>query len=297
MPPVVKDTGADKAFHVANTAFLIGILLLYAYPLWFVVIASLSTPVEISQGNVWIVPRGTTIEAYRRVLTNDDILMGYRNTIFYTIAGVAVNVTMTVLAAYPLSRKRFFGRKIILIYLTFTMFFNGGLIPTYLVVNGLGLVNTFWVMIIPNAVSVFLIFIMRTFFVRTIPDELYDAAAIDGSSHVHTLVRVVLPVSGPVLAVMILFYGVGHWNSYFNALIYLSDRERFTLQLILREILVQERIDEMVDIADEAYFEQAMLAEILKYGVIIFASVPVLLLYPFLQRYFVKGVMIGAIKG
>lgn len=297
MPPVVKDTGADKAFHVANTAFLIGILLLYAYPLWFVVIASLSTPVEISQGNVWIVPRGTTIEAYRRVLTNDDILMGYRNTIFYTIAGVAVNVTMTVLAAYPLSRKRFFGRKIILIYLTFTMFFNGGLIPTYLVVNGLGLVNTFWVMIIPNAVSVFLIFIMRTFFVRTIPDELYDAAAIDGSSHVHTLVRVVLPVSGPVLAVMILFYGVGHWNSYFNALIYLSDRERFTLQLILREILVQERIDEMVDIADEAYFEQAMLAEILKYAVIIFASVPVLLLYPFLQRYFVKGVMIGAIKG
>ena len=297
MPPVVKDTGADKAFHVANTAFLIGILLLYAYPLWFVVIASLSTPVEISQGNVWIVPRGTTIEAYRRVLTNDDILMGYRNTIFYTIAGVAVNVTMTVLAAYPLSRKRFFGRKIILIYLTFTMFFNGGLIPTYLVVDGLGLVNTFWVMIIPNAVSVFLIFIMRTFFVRTIPDELYDAAAIDGSSHVHTLVRVVLPVSGPVLAVMILFYGVGHWNSYFNALIYLSDRERFTLQLILREILVQERIDEMVDIADEAYFEQAMLAEILKYAVIIFASVPVLLLYPFLQRYFVKGVMIGAIKG
>ncbi|MDD9989221.1 MAG: carbohydrate ABC transporter permease [Spirochaetaceae bacterium] len=297
MPPVVKDTGADKAFHVANTAFLIGILLLYAYPLWFVVIASLSTPVEISQGNVWIVPRGTTIEAYRRVLTNDDILMGYRNTIFYTIAGVAVNVTMTVLAAYPLSRKRFFGRKIILIYLTFTMFFNGGLIPTYLVVNGLGLVNTFWVMIIPNAVSVFLIFIMRTFFVRTIPDELYDASAIDGSSHVHTLVRVVLPVSGPVLAVMILFYGVGHWNSYFNALIYLSDRERFTLQLILREILVQERIDEMVDIADEAYFEQAMLAEILKYAVIIFASVPVLLLYPFLQRYFVKGVMIGAIKG
>ena len=297
MPPVVKDTGADKVFHVANTAFLIGILLLYFYPLWFVVIASLSTPVEISQGNVWIVPRGTTIEAYRRVLTNDDILMGYRNTIFYTIAGVAVNVTMTVLAAYPLSRKRFFGRKIILIYLTFTMFFNGGLIPTYLVVNGLGLVNTFWVMIIPNAVSVFLIFIMRTFFVRTIPDELYDAAAIDGSSHVHTLVRVVLPVSGPVLAVMILFYGVGHWNSYFNALIYLSDRERFTLQLILREILVQERIDEMVDIADEAYFEQAMLAEILKYAVIIFASVPVLLLYPFLQRYFVKGVMIGAIKG
>ncbi len=297
MPPVVKDTGADRAFHVANTAFLIGILFLYSYPLWFVAIASLSTPVEISQGNVWIVPRGTTIEAYRRVITNDDILMGYRNTIFYTIAGVAVNVTMTVLAAYPLSRKRFFGRKIILIYLTFTMFFNGGLIPTYLVVDGLGLVNTFWVMIIPNAVSVFLIFIMRTFFVRTIPDELYDAAAIDGSSHVHTLVRVVLPVSGPVLAVMILFYGVGHWNSYFNALIYLSDRERFTLQLILREILVQERIDEMVDIADEAYFEQAMLAEILKYAVIIFASVPVLLLYPFLQRYFVKGVMIGAIKG
>jgi putative aldouronate transport system permease protein len=178
------------------------------------------------------------------------------------------------------------------------MFFSGGLIPTYLVVSKLGLVNTFPVMLLapPMAISVYLIIVMRTFFLQTIPEELFEAARMDGSSDVGTLLRVVLPLSGPVLAVMVLFYGVSHWNSYFNALIYLTDRSRYTLQLFLREILIQSRMDSMLEETEE-YIRQAILAEGIKYAVIIVASVPVLLLYPFLQRYFVKGVMIGAIKG
>ncbi|WP_376774425.1 carbohydrate ABC transporter permease [Paenibacillus eucommiae] len=284
-------------FSVLNYLILSMTLLIVLYPLVFVLIASLSSPETVIRGEVWIWPKGFNLDAYSRVFQNKDIMSGYLNTIMYTIAGTAINLVMTVLAAYPLSRKDLKGRNVIVMFMMFTMFFSGGLIPTYMIIKNMGLINTFWAMVIPNAVSVFNIIIMRTFFQHTIPNEVQEAAVMDGCSNMNILVRVVLPLSMPIIAVMILFYGVGHWNAYFNALIYLSDRDKYPLQLILREILVQNQTQDMMDLNSESSSQQALVAASIKYAVIIVTNVPVLLLYPFLQKYFVKGVMVGAIKG
>ncbi|WP_376774424.1 carbohydrate ABC transporter permease [Paenibacillus eucommiae] len=284
-------------FSVLNYLILSMTLLIVLYPLVFVLIASLSSPETVIRGEVWIWPKGFNLDAYSRVFQNKDIMSGYLNTIMYTIAGTAINLVMTVLAAYPLSRKDLKGRNVIVMFMMFTMFFSGGLIPTYMIIKNMGLINTFWAMVVPNAVSVFNIIIMRTFFQHTIPNEVQEAAVMDGCSNMNILVRIVLPLSMPIIAVMILFYGVGHWNAYFNALIYLSDRDKFPLQLILREILVQNQTQDMMDLNSESASQQALVAASIKYAVIIVTNVPVLLLYPFLQKYFVKGVMVGAIKG
>ncbi|MCI3920095.1 carbohydrate ABC transporter permease [Paenibacillus sp. TRM 82003] len=267
------------------------------YPLWFVLIASISSPEAVFQGKVWLWPESLSFVGYERLFQNHELLQGYANTLFYTATGTLLNVLMTIAAAYPLSRKDFAGRNTFTAGIAFTMFFGGGLIPTYLLIRDLGMLDTFWVMILPSAVSVWNILIMRTFFQTGIPNELQEAAFIDGSSNMQTLVRIVLPLSMPVLAVMVLFYSVGHWNAYFSALIYLTDREKYPLQLFLREILVQGQMQEMVDVSDDSLARSLMDAEIIKYSVVIVANLPVLLLYPFLQKYFVKGVMIGAIKG
>lgn len=293
----MQNTPSDKMFDLFNYLFLILIALLVLYPLMFVVSASFSNPTYILSGELWLLPKGFNLDAYKKVFENHEIIIGFINTLKYTIFGTLINVIMTILAAYPLSRKDFKGRNFLMGTFVFTMFFSGGLIPTYLLIRDLGMLDTFWVMVLPNAVAIWNIIIMRTFFQTTIPHELQESAMIDGCGNVRILLRIVLPLSMPVIAVMVLFYAVGHWNSYFNALIYLQDKDNFPLQLILREILIQGQSDEMVKGTDVTFLKQQISVEGLKYAVLIVANLPMLILYPFLQRYFVKGIMIGSIKG
>ena len=288
-------TKADIFFDGVNVTLMLIILVIVLYPLIFVLSASFSNPLAVLEGKVVLFPVDYSLQAYKAVFKNDDILMGYKNTIIYTIAGTAVNLVMTIMGAYPLSRKDFKGRRQLTIFFMITMFFSGGLIPSYLVNTKLGLNNNFWVMIIPGAISVWNMFIMKSFFQTSIPDELEEAAFIDGASNIGILIKIVLPLSTPILAVLTMYYGVGHWNSYFTALIYFRDRAKYPLQLILREILVIHDMGEMTE--SEVAASQELVAEGIKYAVIVVASLPVLLMYPFLQRHFVKGVMLGAIKG
>lgn len=294
---MVKQSLGDRLFDAINIAFLILVLVMVVYPLLFVASASISDPAAVVSGELWLWPKGITLNGYKKVFQNQDILRGYANTIAYTLVGTAINLLMTIAAAYPLSRKNFYGRNVFMAMFVFTMFFSGGLIPTYLVVRGLGMINTFWAMVVPNAVAVWNIIIMRTFFQQSIPEEIQEAARIDGCSNVQTLLRIVLPLSAPILAVMTLFYSVGHWNAYFHALIYLTDRGKYPLQLILREILIQSNMQNLVEVSEESLVRGLMEAEAMKYAVVVVANLPVFLLYPFLQRYFVKGIVIGAIKG
>ena len=287
---------SDRIFDITIYIILAFVTLLVLYPLLFVVSASFSNPIYVISGDMWLWPKEFTLSAYEKVFQNKGIIQGFINTVKYTIVGTAINVVMTILAAYPLSRKDFVGRNIFMAIIVFTMFFSGGLIPTYILIRDLGMLNTFWVMVIPNAVAVWNIIIMRTFF-QSIPNELQEAAKIDGCSDIKLLIRIILPLSLPVIAVIVLFYAVGHWNSYFHALIYLQDQDRFPLQLILRQILIQGQAGEMIEGTSESILQQKLSVEGLKYAVLIVANIPMFLLYPFLQRYFVKGVMIGSIKG
>nr|WP_245600178.1 carbohydrate ABC transporter permease [Paenibacillus harenae] len=272
-------------------------VLIVVYPLVFVISASFSDPSHIMKGNVWLWPVEFTLDSYTKVFQNKNILNGYLNTIVYTVVGTAINLLLTTIIAYPLSRKDFAGRNVITGFMVFTMFFSGGMIPTYLLVRDFGMLNTIWALVIPGAVSVWNVVIMRTFFQSSIPYEIQESAQIDGCSNIRILLRIVLPLSMPILAVMTLFYSVGHWNAFFNALIYMTDRGRFPLQLFLREILIQHEMTDMVQVQDESLVKHMMQVEGLKYAVVVVANLPVLLLYPFLQKYFVKGVMVGALKG
>ena len=292
---VIKETFSDKVFNFFNVHHTILIYIIVLYPLIYILSASCSERMAVMNGEVLLITVDFTFAGYQKVFQNEDIVTGYLNSIQYTIVGTAVNLIMTVLGAYPLSRKDFYGRNVLTAFFAFTMFFGGGMIPTYLVIQDLGLLNNFWVMILPGAVSVWSMVIVRTFFQSSIPDELREAAVIDGCSNTRLLMTIILPLSIPVLAVITMQYAVGHWNAYFNALIYITDREKYPLQMVLRELLMQSKMDEMMD--TEGAVTQQMLAESLKYAVMVVASVPVLLVYPFLQRYFVKGVMVGAIKG
>ena len=292
----MRETKADRTFTIFNYVFLTIVALLVIYPLVFVVSASLSNPQYVVSGEMWLWPKEFTLEAYEKVFKNKDIINGFVNTLKYTVFGTILNVIMTILAAYPLSRRDLKGRGVIMAFIIFTIFFSGGLVPTYLLIRDLGMLDTFWVMIIPNAVAVWNIIIMRTFF-QAIPHELEESAKMDGSGNFRILWSIVLPISFPVIAVMVLFYSVGHWNSYFQALIYLQDQDKFPLQLILRQILIQGQTDDMIQATSESFLAQQLSVEWLKYAVLIVANLPMLMLYPFLQRYFVKGVMIGSLKG
>ncbi|EJW19283.1 carbohydrate ABC transporter permease [Paenibacillus alvei] len=287
----------DRLFNLINYTLLTLLTLIVLYPLVFVLSASISNPEHVLRGDMWLIPKGFNLDAYAKIFQNKDILLGYSNTVLYTVIGTALNVVMTICAAYPLSRRDLAGRGLVTGLIVFTMFFGGGLIPTYLLIKNLNMLDTLWVMIIPNAVSVWNIIIMRTFFQQSIPGELQESAMIDGCTHIQTLLRIVLPLSMPIIAVMVLFYAVGHWNSYFNALIYLTTKEKFPLQLILREILIQSDSGEFVKLTSESAVRMKMSVEGLKYAVLVVANLPMLMLYPFLQRYFVKGIMIGALKG
>ncbi|ANA78813.1 carbohydrate ABC transporter permease [Paenibacillus glucanolyticus] len=291
------ESRGDRIFNIINYTVLILVTIIVMYPLVFVLSASFSDPQTVLRGEMLLWPKGVNLNSYVKIFQNKDIISGFTNTLVYTSLGTFINLAMTILAAYPLSRKDFVGRNAIMALLVFTMFFSGGLIPTYLLIKNLDMLNTLWVMIIPNAVSIWNIIIMRTFFQQSIPGELQEAATIDGCSNIKILTRIILPLSMPIIAVTILFYAVGHWNAFFNALLYLSDKDKFPLQLILREILIQGQTNDMVKMSTESAIKQQREVEGIKYAVLVVANIPVLALYPFLQRYFVKGVMIGAIKG
>lgn len=268
-------------------------LVIVLYPLVFVLSASFSDPGKVADGSIWLLPQGLTLEPYRKVFENESIWTGYANTLFYAGAGTLVNIALTVMAAYPLSRKDLPGRQIFMFLITFTMFFSGGLIPTFLLVKSLGMINTAWAMIVPGAIATYNLIVMRTFFQTSIPVELQESAWLDGCSNIRLLIGIVLPLSKPIIAVMVLFYGVGHWNAWFNALIYLKDEHLYPLQLVLREILILNQSDDI----GVGMSERVLMSESIKYSVIMVSSVPVLLIYPFIQKYFVQGVMIGSIKG
>lgn len=294
MKPIRKTD--ERLFQAVIYGISFLILLIVLYPLVFVLSASFSNPNLVIEGQVWLLPKGFNLNAYRQVFMDQMILTGYKNTILYTVVGTVVNLFLTVLLAFPLSRKDLPGRNWVMFFVTFTMFFHGGLIPTYILIKNLKLIDSFWVMVFPTAISTYNMIVMRTYFQNSIPFELMESAFIDGCNNFRLLWSIVLPLSKPILAVIGLFYAVGHWNAFFNAMIYFNDEMKYPLQLILRNILLQNQFEEMgTDVFDLQ--DRVLLAESIKYAVIVVSSLPVLLLYPFIQRYFVKGVMIGALKG
>lgn len=290
--------GVDLLFDIISNAFLIIGMLIVVIPLVNIISQSFSDPASVLAGKVILLPVKPTLVGYSKIISSNVILSGFLNSIIITVVGTLLSVSLTIMAAYPLARKNLYGRGVILWLFTFTMIFNGGLIPTYLLVQSLGLIDSRLALILPNAVAAWNVIISRTFFLNTIPDELYEAATIDGSSDLKTFFRIVLPISKPIVAVMTLFYAVGIWNAYFDALIYLQTQYKYPLQLVLRNILISSQLQAQM-MASQATDQSAQLAlsEVLKYAVIIFSSLPLMILYPFIQKYFVKGIMIGAVKG
>ena len=294
---IIHDTAGDRAFMAFNYLVLTLLAIVILYPLIYVLSASFSSGQAVSSGRVWLWPVEPTLAGYEAIFKNRAVLLGFYNSLFYTVVGTTINVVMTILAAYPLSRPELPGRRVIAFIFFFTLLFSGGLIPTYLVVRDLGMLSTRWALILPTALSIWNMLIARTFFENNIPKELREAAQLDGCDDFNFLWRVVLPLSGPILAVLALFYGVGHWNSYFTALIYLYDKNLWPLQLVLRDILVQNQVDPGMAADIRGVAAKAQLRELLKYSLIVVATVPLLIIYPFVQRHFVKGVMLGSVKG
>jgi multiple sugar transport system permease protein/putative aldouronate transport system permease protein len=294
---LIRDTPGDKAFLIFIKVLLWLVLLVVLLPLIYIVAASFSDPQAVIAGDVWLWPVRPTLRGYQAVFKNPKLMTGFYNSFYYMVVGTLVNLIMTVLCAYPLTRKEFGPRNILAALIVFTMYFSGGMVPTYMVVKKLGLVDTRMAMIIPAAMNVWNVILCRTYISSTIPDTLYESASLEGCSPFRFMISIVVPLSAPILAVLALYYGVAHWNTYFNALIYLNRTELVPLQIVLREILVLSKIDPiMISDARELAAKQG-LTDLLKYSVIVVGSVPVMLIYPFVQKYFVKGVMIGAIKG
>jgi putative aldouronate transport system permease protein len=293
----VKEAALDKIFNLVNYSMLALFFVVVLYPLIYIVSASFSSTDAVVSGRVWLWPVEPGLKGYKAVFEYKAIWTGFGNSLFYTVVGTTINVMLTIIAAYPLSRKDFIGRNVIMFIFVFTIMFSGGIIPSYLLVKDLGLLNTRWGMILPTALSVFNVIIARTYFQTTIPGEMLEAAQVDGCSDWKFLMKIVVPLSGPIIAVLALFYAVGHWNSYFNALLYLKDRSLYPLQLVLRSILIQNQIDPSMVTSEEDLVARQGLSDLLKYSLIVVATAPMLIIYPFVQRHFVKGVMIGSIKG
>jgi ABC-type glycerol-3-phosphate transport system permease component len=294
-----RESRGDRAFGAANYAILSVLLVVTLYPLVFILSSSLSSPDAVAANQVWLWPVKPTVTAYQTVFRDPAVVTGFLNSIFYTVVGTALNVGLTLLAAYPLSRRDLPGRGLIIFLFLFTMLFSGGLIPTYLVVKDLHLVNTRWALILPEALGVWNVIITRTYFQLTIPHDLLEAARIDGADDLRFFWKVVLPLSWPIIAVNALFYAVGHWNQFFSALIYLTDQGLFPLQLVLQQILVQHQQDLQMTGSGSLANDLANqnLALVLNYSLIVVASLPLLLAYPFVQKHFVKGMLIGSVKG
>lgn len=299
MSRLIRESVGDRVFLIMNFFLITMLFLIIAYPLYFVIIASISDVDYVSTGRVILYPIGINFEGYRRVFSDSLIMTGYRNTIFYTVVGTLFNLTLTIPAAYALSKKDLVGRNFLMGIFAFTMYFSGGMIPTFLLVRDLKLLDTWWVLILTSGVTCYNLIIARTFFQNGVPQELEEAAVIDGCSRVRLFISIVLPLSRAIIAVLALYYGIARWNSWFPGMIYLDSRAKAPLQLILRDILIENQqmaLDE-TGIGTEAEAIRLKLATLLKYCLIIVSSAPVLIVYPFLQKYFNQGVMLGSIKG
>lgn len=293
----VRQSRGDAVFTIVNYTLLTLIMIIVLYPLVYVLSASFSTPYAVTSGQVWLYPVDFSLVGYETVFRNDSIVSGYINSILITVAGTLVSLVVTVMAAYPLSVRDFKGRNLFMGLFTFTMMFSGGLIPMFLWIQKLHLYDTYWALILPGAVGVYNMIIARTFFQTSIPYDLYESASLDGCSDVRYLLSIVIPLAKPILAVLVMYYGVGYWNQYFNAMIYLADADKMPLQVVLRNIILQNQIDPSTMVDVDQMLQKQGLSELLKYSLIVVSSVPMLILYPFIQKHFVKGVMIGALKG
>ncbi|MDU2239351.1 MAG: carbohydrate ABC transporter permease [Paenibacillus sp.] len=291
----IKESAGDRIFIGVIYVILTLLVIVVLYPLIYIVSSYISSPAAVTSGRVWLWPVELSLKGFEELFRRGEVMTGYLNSIFYTTAGTLISVTLTIMIAYPLSRRAFFGRNALMMVITFTMIFSGGLIPTYMVVKGLDLIDTRWALLIPNAIWVWQVIIARSFFHSSIPEELLEASEIDGCSDLRFIWSVVLPLSKPIIAVLVLMYAVGQWNAYFDALIYLKSADLFPLQLILRSIIIQNNSGSNMDAM--AIVEKQQLAELLKYSLIVVATLPVLIIYPFVQRYFVQGMLVGSVKG
>lgn len=292
---IKNNRSSDTVMEAVMYAFAVVILVILMYPLYFIVIASFSDPSAVAGGQVWLFPKGFTLDGYKELLKHENIWIGYRNTILYTVVGTIIGLAVNISAAYAMSRKDLAGRKFLSLFFIFTMFFNGGLIPTFLTIRDLHLYDTFLVMVLPFSVGVYNIIVARTFFQTSIPGDLWEAAQIDGCGNLRYFAQVVLPLSKAIIAVLGLWIAVGHWNSYFNALIFLKNPDLHPLQLILRNILITNQMQSGMGTGEAAQIA-LRLANMMRYSVIIVATVPIMCIYPFVQKYFNQGVMIGAVK-
>ena len=293
----IKESFGDRVLLGIIYLLLSAIMLTVLYPLIYIISSSFSSPNAVVSGQVWRFPVEVSFRAYESIFHSSQLMLGYYNSIIYTVVGTFINVLFTVLLAFPLSQKGFVGRKIIMILMMFTLFFDGGLIPTYLLVKNLHMLDTRWALWLPGALSIFQVIVARTFFQTSIPEELVEAAQIDGARDTRYLVSIVLPLSKPILAVMTLMYAVGHWNAYFDALIYLRSENLFPLQYVLRNMLILNAADpEMLANTAQKLRDQGF-EQVLKYALIVVACIPVMIMYPFVQKHFVKGVMVGSLKG
>jgi len=289
---------SDRIYHYVALAILTVIIISFIYPLWFVVIASFSDPKEVLTKTFILLPEKWQLGSYGLVFENARLIRSLFVSIFYTVTGTIINIVATILAAWPLSRKQLKGRRVIMLLITFTMYFGGGLIPSYLLVSSLGMVDTIWAILVPGAIGTYNMIIMRTYFINSIPGDLEDAAMVDGCTNFRFLLQVVLPLSAPIMVVIALYYGVGRWNDYFSAMIYLNNQKLWPMQLVLRELLLQNNYSSTnVMFTDFNQAERAMEISGMKYAVIVFATLPIMIIYPMCQQFFAKGVMVGSLKG
>lgn len=298
----MKQSRFDRGFSVFVGIVSFLMIVITLYPLYFVVIASLSSPYQVSTGRVFLYPKGFTTEAYKYILRNAAIWRGFFNSTYVTVFGTMYNLFLCIPAAYALSRKNLFARKIVTWFFLVLMYFSGGMIPGYLLVKNIGLLNHWYTLIILSGLNMYNMIITRTFFATSIPEELYESARIDGCGEMKVFSKIALPLAKPIIAVVALFFAVARWNDYFTALIHLQDSKYFTLQLVLRNILItaSEALLDSSNMSAEEYAkakETALLAQTMKYSLILISSFPLLAIYPLVQKHFVKGVMIGAVKG
>lgn len=293
----MQESTTDKIFLTIIYLVLILAVLIILVPLVYVVSASFSDPQAVISGEMKLFPVRPTLRGYEAVFKYHKIIIGFRNSFFYMFVGTAINLVMTMLAAYPLSRPEFKARRFLSFIFMFAMIFSGGLVPTFMVVEKLGMINTVWAMLIPNALSIWNLMLCRNYITNNIPNELYEAGILEGCTPIKFFTTVVIPLCKPILAVLALYYGIGHWNTYFSALIYLKDPNLQPLQIALRELLVINKVDPTLVTNVQAIADMQGLTDLLKYAVIVVSSLPLMLIYPFVQKHFVKGIMVGSVKG
>lgn len=292
-----KKSGSDQIFDFVVILMILSVVVLISYPLIYVLSSSFSSVKAVITGRVWLWPVEPTVLGYKTIFQDPEILTGYGNSIYLTVLGTVINIILTIMLAYPLSVKDFYGRNAFMGFVTFTMLFNGGLIPIYLLINNLGLYDSYWALILPGATSAYNVIVARSYFSSSIPEDLYEAAVLDGCRDFMYMMKIAIPLAKPILAVLVMFYAVGHWNSYFNAMIFITTKSKYTLQVVLRNILIENQVSDHMFYNVETMLKQQGIVNLLKYCLIVVSSVPMLIIYPFIQKYFVKGVMIGAIKG